>query len=257
MLPTSGTVNCSLWDASSTEDLLLWLQETLDIECTHEVFEVLEDFALGLPKDLARMRAAESVAQGTRDMGTKAREATAAAVGVVSHQMQELDSKLHVSEQATHLAKAARSTGAVAVQNAAAMLSKVQLFARNASAKAMENEHVAATVSTLDTSWRRIAGGGSGAGSGAGSVVGAEEVNAGGDDDGVGGGSTTSSKGGLLVGGASGVSGTSAVGSTEGGATAKVEPASTAAPASPRVDKSDASAPVLFTLGDEDEEHLG
>lgn len=151
MLPTSGTVNCSLWDTSSADDLLAWLQENLDIECTHEVFEVLEDFALGLPRDLARMRAAEAMSQGTRDMGSKAREATVAAAAAVSAQVQELDSRLHVSEQATHITKAA-------MENAAAALAKVQLFARNASQRAMENERVAATVTTLDTSWRRLSG---------------------------------------------------------------------------------------------------
>lgn len=151
MLPTSGTINCSLWDASSADDLLAWLQENLDIECTHEVFEVLEDFALGLPRDLARLRAAEAMSQGTRDMGTKAREATVAAAATVQAQVQELDSRYHVSEQASTLTKAA-------MQNAAAALAKVQLFARNASQRAMENERVAATVTTLDSSWRRLSG---------------------------------------------------------------------------------------------------
>lgn len=151
VLPTSGTVNCSLWDASSADDLLAWLQENLDIECSHEVYEVLEDFALGLPRDLARMRAAEAMSQGTRDMGSKAREATVAAAASLQAQVQELDSRLHVSEQASHLTK-------TAMENAAAALAKVQLFARNASQRAMENERVAATVTTLDSSWRRLSG---------------------------------------------------------------------------------------------------
>eukprot|EP00199_Chlamydomonas_sp_CCMP681_P002669 CAMPEP_0119104920 /NCGR_PEP_ID=MMETSP1180-20130426/3004_1 /TAXON_ID=3052 ORGANISM="Chlamydomonas cf sp, Strain CCMP681" /NCGR_SAMPLE_ID=MMETSP1180 /ASSEMBLY_ACC=CAM_ASM_000741 /LENGTH=342 /DNA_ID=CAMNT_0007089803 /DNA_START=12 /DNA_END=1040 /DNA_ORIENTATION=- len=66
VLPTSGTVSVSVWDAPSTERLLEWLHANLAFDESHEVYEVQEEFSVGLAFELARARAAEKVAAGSR-----------------------------------------------------------------------------------------------------------------------------------------------------------------------------------------------
>jgi hypothetical protein len=40
VLPTSGNVSLSLWDAPSGDELLAWLHENLQYDAAHEVHEV-------------------------------------------------------------------------------------------------------------------------------------------------------------------------------------------------------------------------
>lgn len=159
VLATSGKSNSTLWDAPDVELLKGWLDETLNVDCTHEVFEVQEEFCLNLPADLLRMRTAEQVAQNTRVLGTKARESAFAAASTMSAQVREMDQKLHVSENASALAKAAKEKSAVAFAGMGAMFSRVGTMARSATSKAMENDKVAAAATSLDTGFRRLSTG--------------------------------------------------------------------------------------------------
>ena len=128
LVPTSGATSVSLWDADSAEALQAWLDATIDVDCSHAVHAVQEDFVMGLA-ELTATRAAERAA---------ARAAGAAA---------DLDAKLQVSARA---AAAADMAGAVAAGAAAA--------ARRAGARALEDERVARAATAvgagLGASWR-------------------------------------------------------------------------------------------------------
>ena len=66
LVPTSGKRSTSLWDCQDPEALLSWLNASVT-NCEHEIYEVQEDFGLGLG-EVSRQRAAERVAAGTRDV---------------------------------------------------------------------------------------------------------------------------------------------------------------------------------------------
>lgn len=93
VLPTSSTVSVSLWDAPSPEVLLTWLNENLQYDATHDVHEVQEEFIWGLSFELARVRAADKVAAGSRStLDRISATAHKASVGI-QHQLEALDQR--------------------------------------------------------------------------------------------------------------------------------------------------------------------
>jgi hypothetical protein len=50
MIPSSGTKSCSLWDTKNPEDLLSWLNENINVDCVHEVYEVRTESRAGNSK---------------------------------------------------------------------------------------------------------------------------------------------------------------------------------------------------------------
>ena len=154
LLPSSGSRSASLWDVDSAAALQAWLDDSADADCTHEVVEIQEDFALGIAEPLARARAGEKVAAG-------AARAAAATTGAAK----DLDAKYKVTAGARAAAGAVKGLGA----------------------KALEDERVAAAASAvgggLSKGWRwakgaavtatgkitqQVGGGGGGGGSGSG-----------------------------------------------------------------------------------------
>ena len=65
LIPTSGTVSVSLWDAPDIQTLQAWLDETLSEYCKTECFEAVEEFSQGLAVELARLRVSENVSAKT------------------------------------------------------------------------------------------------------------------------------------------------------------------------------------------------
>lgn len=65
LIPTSGTVSISVWDAPDLETLKQWLDETLSEYCETECYEAVEEFLQGIAVELARGRVSESVSQKT------------------------------------------------------------------------------------------------------------------------------------------------------------------------------------------------
>ena len=122
LVPTSGNRSASLWDVDSATSLQAWLDDSADADCTHEVVEVQEDFALGIAETLARARAGEKVAAG-------AARAAAATTGAAK----ELDAKYKVSAGARAAAGAVKGIGA----------------------KALEDERVAAAASAVGTGFSK------------------------------------------------------------------------------------------------------
>ena len=165
LLPSSGSRSASLWDVDSATSLQAWLDENADADCSHEVVEVQEDFALGIGETLARARAGEKVAAGA-----------ARAAAVTTGAAKELDAKYKVTAGARAAAGAVKGIGA----------------------KALEDERVAAAASVVGTGfskgWRWAKGaaaaaagkvvvgggggnGGGGGGGGSGSFHGSEGGN--------------------------------------------------------------------------------
>ena len=118
----SGSRSASLWDVDSATALQAWLDESCDADCSHEVVEVQEDFALGIGETLARARTGEKVAAG-------AARAAAATTGAAK----ELDAKYKVSAAAKSAAGAVKGIGA----------------------KALEDERVAAAASAVGTGFKQ------------------------------------------------------------------------------------------------------
>ena len=122
LIPSSGSRSASLWDVDSATALQAWLDESADADCSHEVVEVQEDFALGIGETLARARTGEKVAAG-------AARAAAATTGAAK----ELDAKYKVSAAARTAAGAGKGIGA----------------------KALEDERVAAAASAVGTGFSK------------------------------------------------------------------------------------------------------
>lgn len=137
VLPTSGLQSTSLWDAPCIEALQVWLDENLGVDCKSEVFEVQEDFTYGVSLELARVRAGEKIAAGSRKTVDVIQERAQAAAVATQRGIDNFDQK-------TGVITAAKETTAAAV-------SKVRL----ATASAMENEKVQSAISSVSGSWKR------------------------------------------------------------------------------------------------------
>lgn len=134
IVPTSGLRSVSLWDAPSLEALREWLDELMESDCKSEVFEVQEQFAVGLFADVHR--AADEVSAKTREVGSAA-----------SAQFGKLDERFKIQQQAQQAMKVAGDLGSTAAKNVA------QTF-KSVSSKAMENEKVATAAQTTAQAWR-------------------------------------------------------------------------------------------------------
>jgi hypothetical protein len=141
IVPTSGLTSISLWDAPDLEALREWLDELMEADCKSEVFEVQEQFAIGLFADVHR--AADEVSAKTRVVGSAA-----------SAQFGKLDERFKIQDQAKQAMKVAGDMGAVAAQNTRKVAGDVGTFAKSMSNKAMENEKVATAAQTTAQAWR-------------------------------------------------------------------------------------------------------
>ncbi|QDZ23909.1 hypothetical protein HOP50_11g64470 [Chloropicon primus] len=150
LVPTSGTVSVSLWDASDVETLKVWLDETLSEYCSTECFEVVEEFAQGISVELARQRTAQSVSQKTgaaaASVGEKAQEALSATAAKakeagqkVGQKFDEIDQKLKIKEKTTKVG----STVGTTTRNVVGKAGNLALQTKD---RAMQNKVVASSV---------------------------------------------------------------------------------------------------------------
>ena len=153
MVPSSGAASTSLWDTSDPDELQKWLvrrapaggaprprragregvsptarafahrppcaqDENVNVDCKHAVFEVQEEFAIGLG-DVLRQRTADKVATGTAHVAERTGKVLGQAATSVSAGVTELDSRLKISATAKttvdHIkdSKVAQNTAAV------------------------------------------------------------------------------------------------------------------------------------------------
>lgn len=125
MVPSSGSRSVSLWDVDEMSVLLAWLEINIVAPgTTHEVFEVQEEFALGLG-EVTRTRAAERALIGAKE-----------GMHAINNAAQEVDTKLRISERASATATAVKES--TAMRSTAAALSR----AGTSMKKAVESEPV-------------------------------------------------------------------------------------------------------------------
>ena len=142
LIPTSGAKSSSLWDVTDPEVLLTWLKDNINVDCEHEVFEVQEDFGIGMG-EIARSRAAD------RAMGAMGAAATATVNSV-----QDIDSKLRISERAGHAVEAVRDSAVV--QNTSAALTKAGSSVKAATTKVFEQPAVANATEAVGSGFRKL-----------------------------------------------------------------------------------------------------
>mmetsp|Transcript_18383 Transcript_18383/g.33477 ORF Transcript_18383/g.33477 Transcript_18383/m.33477 type:complete len:270 (-) Transcript_18383:637-1446(-) len=129
IVPTSGTTSISLWDAPDPEYVKSWCDLNVNLDCTHEVFQAMEDFSFGLSLQLAKARAAEKIGTNTK--------LAVGQIGVAFGEAQlGVQSGLAALEQRTKIVSTAREG-----------LGKV----REAAGKAKENEAVQSAVQSIST----------------------------------------------------------------------------------------------------------
>lgn len=137
ILPTNGAKSVSLWEAPSRGDLSTWLNELLDDDSETEVFEIQEQFAVGI-NEVVATRVGEQLTATTRS--------TAAAA---SQKFDQLDERFKISQQASAVLKAARDSGQVAASRVTDAYMKL-------SSRAMENERVAVAASNTATVFKGL-----------------------------------------------------------------------------------------------------
>ncbi|GAB4815689.1 hypothetical protein N2152v2_002735 [Parachlorella kessleri] len=156
VVPTSGSRSTSLWDVDEPEALLQWLNDNVNVEVTHEVFEVQEEFAIGVMGEVNRARTAEKVAAGARDLGERTASTVGKAASAVSHQATELDHKLKISERTAATVETIKES-AVA-RNTVAFFNRVGSGVKSATNKVVESERVSGTSSRIAASFKRLSG---------------------------------------------------------------------------------------------------
>jgi hypothetical protein len=149
LIPTSGSTSASLWDASDPALLLAWLQDNINVDCQHEVFEVQEDFGIGMG-EVARSRATDRVTSSTKDV---AKVMGAAATATV-HSVQDIDSKLRISERAGNAVEAVRDSAVM--QNTTAALTKAGSSVKSATTKVFEQPAVANATEAVGSGFRKL-----------------------------------------------------------------------------------------------------
>eukprot|EP00879_Flechtneria_rotunda_P001693 GHRR01001854.1.p1 GENE.GHRR01001854.1~~GHRR01001854.1.p1 ORF type:complete len:288 (+),score=133.51 GHRR01001854.1:102-965(+) len=114
VIPSDGVTSVSLWDTTDSAALQEWLADNLG-DCSTDLHEVQEDFTYGLSLELARMRAAEKVVDGSSKMTSKAAERMAAGVSTAQQKLDEWDQRTGVisSAKETTAAIQQRVVGAV------------------------------------------------------------------------------------------------------------------------------------------------
>ena len=120
---------------------------TLTLIISH--LQVQEDFGTGLG-EVARARAAERVATGTIDVGKAIGAAGAAAVSSV----QDIDTKLRISERASHAAEVVSNSAVV--QGTAAAFTKAGSSVKAATTKVLDQPAVASATEAVGTSFRKL-----------------------------------------------------------------------------------------------------
>lgn len=149
LVPTSGQTSTSLWDVSEADALLQWLNENIAVDCSHQVFEVQEDFGIGLG-EVVRARAAERMKEGGKDVA-KAVGAAGAAAGAA---VQDIDTKLRISERAGHAMEAVKES--TVVQNTAAVLTKAGSSVKTATTKVLEQPAVHSATEAVGSGFRKL-----------------------------------------------------------------------------------------------------
>ncbi|KAL4860243.1 hypothetical protein ACK3TF_000428 [Chlorella vulgaris] len=145
LVPSSGATSTSLWDVSDAEVLKSWLDEAINVDVEHTVYEVQEEFSIGL---------GEVVTEGTKDVAQKTGRALGAAASTVGQQAIELDHKLRISERAT-AASTAFKESAVG-RNASAAFGRLGTAMGAGTKKVMENEKVNAATGAVGTSFKKL-----------------------------------------------------------------------------------------------------
>ncbi|KAG2438125.1 hypothetical protein HXX76_005734 [Chlamydomonas incerta] len=133
VIPSSGHHSCSVWDASSMEELQAWIDTNL-LDGTVSIAEIPEEFTYGLSLELTTARAADKVA--TTSKSTLERINTTGA-----RVMESMSEKLEQLDQRTNLITATRET-------ASAAAAKV----KQATNSAMENERVQRGLQSISSS---------------------------------------------------------------------------------------------------------
>lgn len=141
LVPSSGKRSVSLWDCQDSEALLTWLKESVT-NCEHEIFEVQEDFAVGMG-EISRQRATDKVTAGTRDV--------AKAVGGTVH---DIDSRYKISDRANHAVDAVKESAVV--QSTAAAFGRGMSSVKNASKKLSEQPAVAHATEAVGSSFKKL-----------------------------------------------------------------------------------------------------
>jgi hypothetical protein len=142
LVPTSGSVSTSLWDVSDSDLLLQWLNDNINVDCQHQIFEVQEDFGIGLG-EVARSRAADRVTSGTKEV--------AKAMGAAAS---DIDNKLKISERAGNAVEAVRDSAVM--QSTTAALTKAGSSVRSATTKVFEQPAVANATEAVGSGFRKL-----------------------------------------------------------------------------------------------------
>lgn len=149
VLPSDGETSLSLWDTQDPQGLHEWLSDNLGSDCTTVLHEVQEDFTYGLSLDLARMRAADRVADGGMKLTGALGETTSKAAGVlaagVTTAMGTTQRGLEEFDQRTGVLSKAQEASAVIAQRAIGVMSK-----------AAEDRRVQGVVTNVSTGWNKL-----------------------------------------------------------------------------------------------------
>ncbi|KAL4434450.1 hypothetical protein ABPG75_000891 [Micractinium tetrahymenae] len=153
LVPSSGSKSVSLWDVRDPEELQHWLDETINVDVTHEVFEVQEEFAIGLG-EIARARAAEKVVGGTKEVAAQTGRALGVAATTVGAQINEVDHKLRISERASAAGTAIKESAVG--RSTTAALTKVGSALGAGTKKVLENDKVHSATEAVGTSFKKL-----------------------------------------------------------------------------------------------------
>lgn len=153
VIPTSGLQSISLWDAPDVESLKEWLDANLSNDCQSEVSEVQEEFSYGLAVELARVRTADKVAEGSKAtvevIGERTRQAAEVVSATASRAMVNAQQGLATFDQRTGVITTAKDVSNAAVTRVSSAVAQVA-----------ENERVSAVVTSMHTAssaaWRKV-----------------------------------------------------------------------------------------------------
>lgn len=115
--------------------------------------QVQEDFGIGLG-EIQRARAAERVTSGTKDMAQGAAKAVGAAATATVNSVQEIDSKLRISERTVQAMEAVRDSSVV--QNTAAALTKAGSSVKTATVKVLDQPAVTSATEAVNSGIRKL-----------------------------------------------------------------------------------------------------
>ena len=160
LIPTSGTVSVSLWDANDIETLQAWLDEALSEYCVTACYEAVEEFSQGLAVELARLRVSENVSAKTGAAAATVGEKAQIALNVtaakakeagqkIGQRFDQVDQRLKIKEKTTHTLSKAKETTAQVGTSTKTALGKVGQAAIQTKDRAMQNKVVASSVQQI------------------------------------------------------------------------------------------------------------